>query len=73
LRAIETECDVIMKATKVDGIYYADLLRIPGNRFEHISYKEIMERGLQVMDTAAVALCLEHKMPILVFKMEKGT
>ncbi len=73
LRAIETECDVIMKATKVDGIYTADPVKDPlATRFEHISYKEIMERGLQVMDTAAVALCLEHKMPILVFKMEKG-
>ena len=73
LRAIETECDVIMKATKVDGIYTADPVKDPSAvRFEDITYKEVIARGLQVMDTAAVALCMEQKMPILVFKMEKG-
>lgn len=73
LRAIETECDVIMKATKVDGIYSADPMKDPtATRFESISYSEVLQKGLQVMDTAAVALCMEQKMPILVFQMIEG-
>lgn len=73
LRAIETECNVIMKATKVDGIYTADPVKDPtATRFDDITYQEVIRRGLQVMDTAAVALCMEQKMPILVFKMQKG-
>ena len=73
LRAIESECDVIMKATKVDGIYTADPVKDPtATRFDDISYKEVISLGLKVMDTAAVALCMENNMPIFVFKMEKG-
>lgn len=73
LRAIESECDVIMKATKVDGIYTDDPVRNPqATRFDDITYTEVISRGLKVMDTAAVALCLEQKMPILVFKMTPG-
>lgn len=73
LRAIETECDVIMKATKVDGIYTDDPVKNPqATRFEDISYSEVIRRGLKVMDTAAVALCMEQEMPILVFKMVPG-
>ena len=73
LRAIESECDVIMKATKVDGIYTADPVKDPtATRFDDISYQEVISRGLKVMDTAAVALCMENNMPIFVFKMEKG-
>ncbi len=73
LRAIETECDVIMKVTKVDGIYTADPMKDPtATRFDDITYNEVIARGLKVMDTAAVALCMEHDMPIFVFKMEKG-
>jgi len=73
LRAIEAECDVIMKATKVDGIYTADPVKDPtATRFDDITYAEVIQRGLAVMDTAAIALCQEHKMPILVFKMVEG-
>lgn len=73
LRAIESECDVIMKVTKVDGIYSADPMKDPSaTRFDDITYQEVIARGLKVMDTAAVALCMEHNMPIFVFKMEKG-
>lgn len=73
LRASEAECDVIMKATKVDGIYTDDPVRNPSaTRFDDISYSEVIRRGLKVMDTAAVAICLEQKMPILVFKMTPG-
>lgn len=73
LCASEAECDVIMKATKVDGIYTDDPVKNPSaTRFDDITYTEVIRRGLKVMDTAAVAICLEQKMPILVFKMEKG-
>jgi len=73
LRAIETECQAIMKATKVDGIYTADPKKdSTATRFTTISYKEILQRGLAVMDTAATALCQEHAMPILVFEMIEG-
>ena len=73
LRAIETECNVIMKATKVDGIYSADPVKDPtATRFDSITYREVIAKGLQVMDTAAVALCMEQNMPILVFKMTEG-
>lgn len=73
LRAIEAECDVIMKATKVDGIYTADPVKDPtATKFDDISYKEVINRGLKVMDTAAIALCMENNMPILVFQMVEG-
>lgn len=73
LRASEAECDVIMKATKVDGIYTDDPVKNPSaTRFDDIAYSEVIRRGLKVMDTAAVAICLEQKMPILVFKMTPG-
>lgn len=73
LRASEAECDVIMKATKVDGIYSDDPVKNPSaTRFDDITYSEVIRRGLKVMDTAAVAICLEQKMPILVFKMTAG-
>lgn len=73
LRAIESECEVIMKATKVDGIYTADPVKDPtATRFDDITYQEVISRGLKVMDTAAVALCMENNMPIFVFQMVKG-
>lgn len=73
LRAIESECKVIMKATKVDGVYTADPKKdSTATRFDHISYAEVIRRGLGVMDTAATALCQEHDMPILVFQMVEG-
>jgi uridylate kinase len=72
LRAIETGCDVVMKATKVDGIYSADPLKDKhAVKFHDITYEEILKRNLAVMDTAAVALAREHKLPVFVFKMEK--
>ncbi len=73
LRAIESECDVMMKATKVDGIYSADPVKDKSaTKFEDISYEEILKRNLAVMDTAAVALAREHKLPVFVFKLEEG-
>jgi uridylate kinase len=70
LRAIEIEADVIMKATKVDGIYTADPVKDPDAvKLDSISYMEVLEKGLKVMDATAVSLCLENKMPLLVFNM----
>ncbi len=71
LRAIETNCDVIMKATNVDGIYDSDPRTNSGAvRFEHLTYTDVINRDLKVMDTSAIALCRENNMPILVYNMK---
>ena len=73
LRGIEIEADVMLKGTRVDGVYTADPEKDPtATKFDEITFDEIYNRGLKVMDTAAVALCMENNMPIFVFKMEKG-
>ncbi|PIE89325.1 MAG: UMP kinase [Acidobacteria bacterium] len=70
LRAVEIGADVIMKATKVDGVYTADPVKDPSARkLNQISYMDVLEKGLRVMDATAVSLCLENKMPLLVFNM----
>lgn len=70
LRGLEIEAEVIFKATKVDGIYSADPMKVPdATRFERISYKEVLERELKVMDASAISLCMENKLPIMVFNM----
>ena len=67
LRAREIGADVLVKATKVDGIYTTDPKKDPSARkFDHLTYAEALGRGLRVMDAAAFALCQEHQMPILV-------
>lgn len=72
LRAAELDVDVLLKATKVDGVYTADPLRHPDARFfPCISYQEFINQDLRVMDTAAVVLCMENKIPIVVFNMMK--
>jgi len=72
LRAMETDAEVIMKATKVDGIYTADPMVDPdAKKIEKASYMEVIEKKLRVMDTTAVSLCMENRMPILVFNMTK--
>jgi len=72
LRATEIEAEVVMKATKVDGIYTADPKKDPSaTRFDHLSYQEVIEKNLKVMDGAAIAICRESKIPILVFDMNK--
>ncbi|MBI3037737.1 UMP kinase [bacterium] len=70
LRAIETNCDVLIKVTKVDGVYDSDPISNPkAKKFQKISYGEVLKRGLGVMDLAAIALCRENKMPLLVLSM----
>jgi uridylate kinase len=70
LRAMEIKADVIMKATKVDGIYDADPALVKdATRFEQISYLEMLKQGLRVMDGTAVSLCRENNLPIIVFNL----
>jgi uridylate kinase len=70
LRAMEIKADVILKATKVDGIYDADPLVKPGAiRFDRISYIEVLEQRLKVMDATAISLCMDNRLPIVVFNL----
>ncbi|MGP8160407.1 MAG: UMP kinase [Candidatus Dormibacteria bacterium] len=70
LRAAEIGADVLLKATQVDGIYSADPNRDPSaTRFSHLSYLEVLNRGLTVMDNTALTLCMDNHMPIIVFDL----
>lgn len=70
LRASETECDALLKATKVDGVYSADPKKDPtATRFERLTYLDVLSRDLQVMDAAAISLARENNIPILVFSI----
>ena len=71
LRAIEIEADVILKGTRVDGIYDSDPEKNANAfKFDKISYMEVVKKGLNVMDTTAVTLCMENKLPIMVFNLK---
>ncbi len=71
LRAVEVEADVMLKGTRVDGIYTADPEKDPtATKFSEITYDEVYTRGLKVMDLTATALCKENHMPIIVFDMD---
>ncbi len=70
LRAMEMKADVILKGTKVDGIYTADpMLHPEATKFERISYLKVLEQGLRVMDATAISLCMDNKLPIVVFNL----
>lgn len=70
LRAMEIHAEVIFKATKVDGIYDKDPKKnTDAVRFDKLQYLEVLNRGLQVMDSTSISLCMEHKMPIIVFDL----
>jgi uridylate kinase len=72
LRAIEIEADVVLKGTRVDGVYTADPEKDPSaTRYSTITFQEVYEKGLQVMDMTAFTLCQENKLPIIVFDMNK--
>jgi uridylate kinase len=72
LRAVEIGAEAILKATKVDGIYTADPNKDPGAvRLAHVSYIEVLNRGLQLMDTTAISLCMDNKLPIVVFDLAR--
>ena len=71
LRAIEIEADVMFKGTRVDGVYTADPEKDPtATKFTDISYKEVLSRGLKVMDLSAICMCQDNNMPIYVFNMD---
>jgi len=72
LRAIEIKADVVLKGTRVDGIYTADPEKNPeATRYHEISFQEVYDKGLNVMDMTAITLCQENKLPIIVFDMNK--
>ena len=71
LRGIEIEADVMLKGTRVDGIYTADPEKDPtATKFDHITYDEVLKRGLKVMDLTATCMCKENNLPIIVFDMD---
>jgi uridylate kinase len=73
LRAVEMSADVVIKGTRVDGIYSADPEKDPSaKRFDEISFNEVFSLGLEVMDMTAITLCKENKLPIIVFDMNKS-
>jgi len=73
LRAAEIDADVILKATKVDGVYDRDpVLHKDATRFDAVSYMEVLQRGLKVMDSTAVSLCMDNEIPIVVFNLNEA-
>lgn len=72
LRALEIKADVILKATKVDGVYSADpMVDAAATRFDSITYQEVLEKRLRVMDASAISMCMDNDLPIVVFNMRK--
>jgi len=70
LRAVEVKADVILKATKVDGVYDADPQKVSeAKMFSHINYLEVLSRGLKVMDTTAISMCMDNSVQIIVFNL----
>lgn len=73
LRAIEVSADLLLKATKVDGVYSADPVKDPSaRRYDHLNYDEVLDRRLMVMDTTAIVLCRDHSLPLRVFDIKQG-
>ncbi len=72
LRAMEIKANVILKATRVDGIYDADPEKVPNAKmFDRITYLEVIQKGLAVMDSTAISLCMDNAMPIIIFNMNQ--
>lgn len=72
LRALEIKADIILKATKVDGVYSADPMKVPtAERYHEITYQQVLERQLKVMDASAISLCMDNNLPIVVFNMRE--
>jgi len=73
LRALEIEAEVILKGTKVDGVYSADPVKDPtATKFDKITFQEVLEKQLGVMDASAISLCKDNNLPIMVFNMRKS-
>lgn len=72
LRGIEVDAELVLKATKVDGVYSADPMKFPDAvKYDHLTYDEVLDKKLEVMDLTAICLCRDHGMPVRVFEMEK--
>jgi uridylate kinase len=72
LRALEIRADIILKATKVDGVYSADpMMDATAERFNEITYRQVLERELKVMDASAISLCMDNNLPIIIFNMRE--
>jgi uridylate kinase len=72
LRAIEVDADLVLKATKVDGVYSADPMKVADAvKYDRLTYDEVLDKKLEVMDLTAICLCRDHNMPVRVFKMDK--
>ncbi|MBF0345087.1 MAG: UMP kinase [Nitrospirae bacterium] len=72
LRAMEINADVIFKATKVDGVYNDDPMKNPdAKRYDFITYREVLNQGLTVMDSTAITLCMDNNLPIMIFDLKK--
>jgi len=72
LRGIEVEADLVLKATKVDGVYSADPMKVADAvKYDRLTYDEVLDKKLEVMDLTAICLCRDHDMPVRVFEMEK--
>ena len=72
LRAMEIKAEIILKGTKVDGIYDADPLKDPGARkFDRLTYFDVLQKGLKVMDTTAISLCMDNGLPIIVYDLKQ--
>ena len=73
LRALEIKADIILKATKVDGVYSADPVKdTAAKRFNEITYRQVLEKELKVMDASAISLCMDNNLPIIVFNMRNA-
>lgn len=73
LRALELRCDIILKITKVDGVYSSDPKKDKkAKKFEKLSFKQALMKNLRIMDLTAFTLCMDNKLPILVFKFDSG-
>jgi uridylate kinase len=70
LRAMEIHADVLLKATKVDGVYSDDPKKVPGaTKFKQLSYIDVLKKNLKVMDSTAISLCMDNDLPIVVFDL----
>jgi uridylate kinase len=73
LRALEIKADIILKATKVDGVYSADPMQHPNaERYNEITYEDVLKKQLRVMDASAISLCMDNNLPIIVFNMKQS-
>jgi uridylate kinase len=72
LRGIEVDAELVLKATKVDGVYSADPMKVKDAiKYDRLTYDEVLDKKLEVMDLTAILLCRDHEMPVRVFQMEK--